>query len=130
MLELVILHYFMEILYIFNKKKCNILNGMQYTKNKIFNNDEYKLWVNEIIANKKTNEKGRYEHGIYSNQMIYAYFITKILFHIKILYQINSFLTKNNMQNRYNLYYVCKVIEELYIIVSKLLFQIVLVLFL
>ena len=64
-------------------------------KNKIFNNDEYKGWVNEVITNKDRNEKGRYEHGIYSNQMIYAYFITKNSIPYKdVIPKINSFLTR------------------------------------
>ena len=48
-----------------------------FLKNEIFNNDEYKRWVLNIIKNKQPNAIGRYDHGIYSNQMIYAYFITK-----------------------------------------------------
>lgn len=48
-----------------------------FLKNEIFNNYEYKKWVKDIINNKEKNTTGRYDHGIYSNQMIYAYFITK-----------------------------------------------------
>lgn len=48
-----------------------------FLKNKIFNNNNYKKWVQNIIDNKRKGDKSRYEHGIYSNQMIYAYFITQ-----------------------------------------------------
>lgn len=54
-------------------------NYYTFLKNNIFHNSEYKDWVNNIIINKHKNTSGRFEHGIYSNQMIYAYFITKNL---------------------------------------------------
>lgn len=81
----------------FSSKKKGIFFKFFYTflKNKIFNNNEYKIWVNEIIKNKKKNEKGRYEHGIYSNQMIYAYFITKNFIQFKdIVQEFNVCLVK------------------------------------
>ena len=69
-----------------------------FLKDKIFNNDEYKEWVDDIIANKKINEKGRYEHGIYSNQMMYAYFITKnSIPYEDVIPKINSFLTRTDI---------------------------------
>ena len=63
----------------FSSYKNAIFFKLFYTflKKQIFNNADYKKWVEEIITNKQTNEIGRYKHGIYSNQMIYAYFITK-----------------------------------------------------
>jgi len=48
-----------------------------FLKNNVFNNNDYKEWVSNIIETKESSCKGRYYHGIYSNQMIYSYFITK-----------------------------------------------------
>ena len=65
-------------------------NIYTFLKHNIFNNEEYKYWVKNIIDNKPKNATGRYEHGIYSNQMIYAYFIYKILiFYKNIIPKIN-----------------------------------------
>ena len=53
------------------------------------------MWVDEVIANKKTNENGRYEHGIYSNQMIYTYFITKNCISYKdVIPKFNTYLIR------------------------------------
>lgn len=73
--------------FIYCSSKQNALfmkNIYTFLKHNIFNNEEYKYWVKNIIDNKPKNATGRYEHGIYSNQMIYAYFIYK-----------NSILYKN-----------------------------------
>jgi hypothetical protein len=88
--------FYGDFIYFSTKKNAIFFKFFyNFLKNKIFNNDEYKLWVDEVIANKKTNEKGRYEHGIYSNQMIYAYFITKNSIPYKdVIPKINSFLTR------------------------------------
>jgi hypothetical protein len=69
--------FYGDFIYISNKK--NILffkNFYDFLKTNIFNNLQYKNWVKTIINKKLPNSTGRYEHGIYSNQMIYAYFIS------------------------------------------------------
>lgn len=67
-----------DFIYIANMVNCLFWkNFYLFLKTKIFNDLNYINWVNNIISNKKINCKGRYEHGIYSNQMIYAYFINK-----------------------------------------------------
>jgi hypothetical protein len=48
----------------------------KFLNNNIYNNNIYNNWVINIRQNK--NLTGRYNHGIYSNQMIYAYFLSKI----------------------------------------------------
>ena len=67
-----------DFIYCSNKHNSIIWkNFYSFLKKNIFNNDNYIKWVKYIIDNKNNNCKGRYEHGIYSNQMIYAYFINK-----------------------------------------------------
>lgn len=85
-----------DFLYISNKNNTLFLkNFYNFMKNNIFNNIEYKNWTDNIIKNK--NKEGRYDHGIYSNQMIYAYFITK------------NGIPYNNIVNKYN----CKIIKKI-----------------
>lgn len=48
----------------------------EFLKNMVYNNENYKNWVSYILKNSKKTA-GRYEHGIYSPQMIYSYFINK-----------------------------------------------------
>ncbi len=70
--------FYGDFIYCSSQKNATFMaNFYTFLKHNIFNNDEYKKWVNNIIINKDKNTSGRYEHGIYSNQMIYAYFITK-----------------------------------------------------
>lgn len=70
--------YYGDFIYCSTKKNTIFMkNFYNFLKNNIFNNYEYKEWVKNIIKNKPKNAIGRYNHGIYSNQMIYAYFITK-----------------------------------------------------
>ena len=90
--------FYGDFIYFSTKKNAIFFKFFyNFLKNKIFNNDEYKGWVNEVITNKNRkywNEK----HGIYANQMIYAYFITKNSIPYKdVIPKINSFLirTKN-----------------------------------
>jgi hypothetical protein len=88
--------FYGDFIYLSNIKNAIFFKSFySFLKKEIFNNNEYKIWVNEIIKNKKKNEIGRYEHGIYSNQMIYAYFITKNLIQFKdIIQEFNVFLIK------------------------------------
>jgi len=53
------------------------INFYSFLKTKIYNNNEYINWTNTIISNKNKYLNGRFEHGIYSNQMIIAYFLYK-----------------------------------------------------
>ena len=55
--------------------KINLILFDENTK--IYNNNEYINWTNAIISNKNKYLNGRFEHGIYSNQMIIAYFLYK-----------------------------------------------------
>ena len=91
--------FYGDFIYFSSKKNAIFFKFFyNFLKNKIFNNDEYKVWVDEFIANRKTNETGRYEHGIYSNQMIYAYFITKNSIPYKdVIPKINCFLTRTKL---------------------------------
>jgi hypothetical protein len=67
-----------DFIYISNMTNCLFWKKFYlFLKTKIFNDITYINWVNNVINNKNRNCKGRYEHGIYSNQMIYAYFINK-----------------------------------------------------
>ena len=53
-------------------------NFFNFVNTSIFNNKDFADWVNDIKENKKSfNPYGRYEHGIYSNQVLYAYFLAK-----------------------------------------------------
>lgn len=87
--------------FIYCSLKKNVLffkNFYNFLKKNIFNNIEYRKWVNDIINNKPKNSPGRYEHGIYSNQMIYAYFINKnCIPYEKIVSQFNCYLIKENV---------------------------------
>ena len=69
--------FYGDFLYISNKRNSLFFkNFYSFLKEHIFDNSEYKKWVDTIIKNKKQSS-GRFNHGIYSNQMIYAYFINK-----------------------------------------------------
>ena len=52
-------------------------NFYSFLKTKIYNDNEYINWTNTIISNKNKYLNGRFEHGIYSNQIIIAYFLYK-----------------------------------------------------
>ena len=53
-------------------------NFYNFLKTKIYNNIDYIIWTNSIINNKHMYSNGRFEHGIYSNQIIIAYFLVKM----------------------------------------------------
>ena len=91
--------FYGDFIYLSTKKNAMFFKFFyDFLKNKIFNNDEYRVWVNKVIADKKKNEKGRYDSGIYANQMIYAYFITKnSILYKDVIPKINSFLTRTEM---------------------------------
>lgn len=83
-----------DFIYLANQKNTIFFkNFYTFLKKNIFNNNDYKIWVKKIIASKKTHDKGRYKHGIYSNQMIYAYFISRNLIPFKdIIPKIKCYL--------------------------------------
>jgi len=64
-----------------------------FLQNKIYNNEDYTDWVSNILKNSKRT-KGRYEHGIYSPQMIYSYFINEFVIFEKIIPRFNIKLIK------------------------------------
>tara|TARA_B110001469_G_scaffold127632_1_gene149388 strand:- start:3924 stop:4730 length:807 start_codon:yes stop_codon:yes gene_type:complete len=64
--------------FIFISSKENMMHFKdfyKFLKTKIYHNIDYKNWTKNIILNRKKTTTGRYEHGIYSNQMIIAYYI-------------------------------------------------------
>ncbi len=61
-------------------KKQNMLNFknfFNFLKNSIYNDSKYITWTLKMKEKGKKRKKGRYEHGIYSNQMIYSYFLSE-----------------------------------------------------
>jgi hypothetical protein len=48
-----------------------------FLQTNIYNNVEYIRWTNQMKRNKHLISNGKFNHGIYSNQMIYAYFLYK-----------------------------------------------------
>jgi hypothetical protein len=64
-----------DFIYVSNKSRGLFWkNFYNFLKTEIFNNDNYKQWVDDI-RNKKPS--GRIDHGIYSNQMIYSYYLNR-----------------------------------------------------
>ena len=50
-----------------------------FLKTNIFNNKDFIQWCENMRGNKHLyNPRGRYNHGIYSNQVIYAYFLKSV----------------------------------------------------
>ncbi len=48
-----------------------------FMKTEIFNNDHFLEWAEARQSERALYPEGRYEHGIYSNQYIYAYFLDR-----------------------------------------------------
>ena len=61
-------------------KKQNMLNFknfFNFLNYNIYNDSKYINWTLKMKEKGRKRRKGRYEHGIYSNQMIYSYFLSK-----------------------------------------------------
>ena len=48
-----------------------------FIKTSIWHNEEFKKWTSQVRQTKKKHPKGRFYHGIYSNQCVFAYFLDK-----------------------------------------------------
>ncbi len=69
-------------------------NFYTFLKTKIYHNIDYINWTKEIILNRKSKTTGRYEHGIYSNQMIIAYYIQQFIKYSNVISYVNCSLNK------------------------------------
>lgn len=69
--------FYGDFLAISNLKNIKVFEGFyKFLQTKIFNNEKFVHWVDRIRNCKVLyNPKGRYNHGIYSNQVIYSYFL-------------------------------------------------------
>jgi hypothetical protein len=70
--------FYGDCLAVSNDKNIKVfVKFFDFLTNNIFDNEVFKQWTEHIKENKKLfNPDGRYEHGIFSNQVIYAYFLT------------------------------------------------------
>ena len=72
-----------------------IIKAIEQQVRKISNID-YKNWTKEIILYRK-NKTGRYEHGIYSNQMIIAYYIQQFIKYSNVISYVICSLNKTTL---------------------------------
>ena len=74
--------FYGDFMYVSNKERAiQMKDFFFFLRESIFNNFTYATWVEHIIQNKASytgdNAAARYSHGIYSNQMVYAYYLSK-----------------------------------------------------
>lgn len=89
--------FFGDFIFIASKENMSHFKDFyNFLKTKIYHNIDYKNWTKEIILNRK-NKTGRYEHGIYSNQMIIAYYIQQFIKYSNVISYVICSLNKTTL---------------------------------
>lgn len=89
--------FFGDFIFISSKENMTHFKDFyNFLKTKIYHNIDYKNWTKEIILNRK-NKTGRYEHGIYSNQMIIAYYIQQFIKYSNVISYVICSLNKTTL---------------------------------
>ena len=89
--------FFGDFIFISSKENMTHFKDFyNFLKTKIYHNIDYKKWTKEIILNRK-NKTGRYQHGIYSNQMIIAYYIQQFIKYSNVISYVICSLNKTTL---------------------------------